>query len=63
MKIENEESLKEKGFVIVNRNFPRNISVSIKGRQNKISTLDVNDIEAIIDLEKIDDVETKSLAY
>ncbi|AUG57243.1 MAG TPA: hypothetical protein DCE02_00945 [Ruminiclostridium sp.] len=61
LKIENEESLKEKGFVIVNKNFPRNISVSVKGRQNKISTLDVNDIEAIIDLEKIDDVKTKSL--
>ena len=61
LKIENEESLKENGFVIVNRNFPRNISVNIKGRQNKISTLDANDIEAKIDLEKIDDVDTKSL--
>ncbi|HHX17577.1 MAG TPA: hypothetical protein GX727_01805 [Clostridium sp.] len=61
LKIENEESLKENGFVIVNRNFPRNISVNVKGRQNKISTLDVNDIEAKIDLEKIDDVNTKNL--
>lgn len=61
LKIENEESLKDNGFIIVNRNFPRNISVSVKGRQSKINTLDVNDIEAKLDLEKISDVDTQNL--
>ncbi|MDQ2087347.1 CdaR family protein [Herbivorax sp. ANBcel31] len=61
LKIENEESLKEKGFVIANENFPRNVSISLKGRKDKISTLGINDVEAKIDFEKINDVNTQNL--
>ncbi|MFZ5985701.1 MAG: YbbR-like domain-containing protein [Bacillota bacterium] len=61
LKIENENVLREKGIIIKNKNFPRNVSVTIKGRKNKIGNLGVNAAEAILDLSKIDDVDTRFL--
>jgi len=35
LKVENESSLKEKGIMLKNENFPRNVSVSLKGRKKR----------------------------
>ncbi|HOM03149.1 MAG TPA: CdaR family protein [Acetivibrio sp.] len=61
LKIENESSLKEKGIMIKNENFPRNVSVSLKGRKNAFNNIGLNDIEAIVDLSKVEDVNTQFL--
>jgi YbbR domain-containing protein len=61
LKIENESSLREKGIMIKNENFPRNVSVSLKGRKNTFNNIGLNDIEAIVDLSKVEDVNTQFL--
>ncbi|HHV29467.1 CdaR family protein [Acetivibrio mesophilus] len=61
LKVENESSLKEKGIIIKNENFPRNVSVSLKGRKNTFNNIGLNDIEAIVDLSKVEDVNTEIL--
>lgn len=61
LKVENESVLKEKGIIIKNKSFPRNVSVSLKGRKSKISNIGLNDFEAILDLSKVNDTDTKLL--
>lgn len=61
LKIEHEDVIKSKGFLIKDRNFPRNISIIIKGRSDKISSFNTNDAEAILDLSKVKDADTKFL--
>lgn len=61
LKVENEESLKEKGIIIKNENFPRNVSVSLKGRKNTFNNIGLNDVEAIVDLSKVNNVDTEFL--
>ncbi|ABN52397.1 MAG TPA: hypothetical protein DEF39_08945 [Hungateiclostridium thermocellum] len=61
LKVENESSLKEKGIMLKNENFPRNVSVSLKGRKSAFNNIGLNDIEAIVDLSKVEDVNTQFL--
>ena len=61
LKIQNENILLQKGLSIKNKNYPKNITVTIKGRKDKISTVNINDIEAILDFSKVDSISTKVL--
>ncbi|NLD47789.1 MAG: hypothetical protein GX660_11415 [Clostridiaceae bacterium] len=61
LKIEHEDIIKNNGFLIKDRSFPRNVSIIIKGRSDKISSFNTNDAEAILDLSKVKGDETKFL--
>ncbi|TYQ15895.1 UNVERIFIED_CONTAM: YbbR domain-containing protein [Acetivibrio alkalicellulosi] len=61
LRVENEDVLRENGLIILNKNFPRNVSVSFRGRQNKMGKINDNEVEAILDLSKITSVETQNL--
>lgn len=61
LRIENEDVLKEKDIVIKNANFPRTVTVSLKGRQDKVSRINSAEIEAVVDLDKVSDVNTSFL--
>ncbi|OPZ87886.1 MAG: YbbR-like protein [Firmicutes bacterium ADurb.Bin419] len=61
LRVENEDVLKEKDIVIKNANFPRTVTISIKGRKDKLSYINSAEIEAVVDLDKISDVTTTSL--
>jgi YbbR domain-containing protein len=61
LSVENEDTLKAKGIIIKDSNFPRTVSVRLKGRKNKINTVSQNDFEAILDLAKINEPDTRHL--
>ncbi|NMB34578.1 MAG: hypothetical protein GX992_10225 [Clostridium sp.] len=61
LSIQNEDILKEKGIVIKNSNFPRNVSVRVKGRKNKIDNVNLNDFDATLDLSKVGDANERHL--
>ncbi len=61
LKTEHEASLQQKGLSIKNNNLPKNVSVIVKGRKDKVSTINSNDIEASIDLSKIENIKTNVL--
>ena len=58
LRVENEDVLKEKDIVIKNANFPRTVTISLKGRQDKVNRINSAEIEAVVDLDKVSDVTT-----
>jgi YbbR domain-containing protein len=61
LSVENEDILKAKGIIIKDGNFPRTVSVRLKGRKNKINTVSQNDFEAILHLSRINESNTRHL--
>ncbi len=61
LNIVNEDIMKDSGIIVKERNFPKSVSVNIKGRKDKISNFSSNDAEAILDLSKVNDVDTEFL--
>jgi YbbR domain-containing protein len=49
----NENSLADKGMGLKDRNFQRNIQLTVKGRKDKINALGKNDFQAQIDLANV----------
>lgn len=58
LRVTNENTLQDKGLLISNRNFPRTISVTVRGKKDKISSLNFNDLDAVADLSKVKDIDT-----
>jgi len=58
LRIENENVLRSKDIVIKESNFPRNVTVSLKGREEKIKRINSSEIEAVVDLSKVNDAST-----
>lgn len=58
LRVENEEVLKSKDLVIKDANFPRNVTISLKGRQDKVKRINSSEIDAVVDLSKVTDVST-----
>ncbi len=61
LRVENEAVLKGKNIVIKNANFPKNVTISLRGRKDKISRVNSAETEAVVDLSKVSDVTTKFL--
>ncbi|HQA58676.1 MAG TPA: CdaR family protein [Acetivibrio sp.] len=61
LSVENADALKSKGIIIKDGNFPRTVSVRLKGRKSKINTVSQNDFEAILDLSKINEADIRHL--
>jgi len=60
LKVENESSLKEKGIMLKNETF-REMFRQSKGKKKRFYNIGLNDIEAIVDLSKVEDVNTQFL--
>lgn len=58
LRIENEDVLKSKDIVIKDANFPKTVTISLRGREDKIKRINSSQIEAIVDLGKVKDVST-----
>jgi len=58
LRVENENVLRSKDIVIKESNFPRNVTVSLKGREEKIKRINSSEIEAVVDLSKVNDAST-----
>jgi len=58
LRVENEDVLKNKNILIKDANFPRTVTVSIKGRQDKVRRINSSEIDAVVDLSKISDEST-----
>jgi len=58
LKIENADVLRSKGIVIKDSNFPRNVTIVLKGREDKIKRINSSEIEAVVDMSKVSDVST-----
>lgn len=58
LRVENEDILKSKDIVIKDANFPRTVTVSLKGRQDKVKRINSSEIDAVVDLSKVSDVST-----
>ena len=58
LRVENEDILKSKDIVIKDANFPKTVTISLKGRQDKVKRINSSQIEAIVDLGKVKDVST-----
>lgn len=62
LNIQNVETLKDKNILLKNQNsFPKTVEVALSGRHDKISSINDNDFEAILDLSKISDSKMKVL--
>ena len=61
VKILNETTLQEKGLGIRNRDLSTNVSVTVRGRKDKIISLSAYDLEAVVDFSKIRDAGNKDL--
>ena len=58
LRVENEDILKSKDIVIKDANFPKTVTISLKGRQDKVKRINSVEIEAVVDLAKVSDVTT-----
>lgn len=58
LRVENEDMLKSKDIVIKDVNFPRTVTVSLKGREDKVKRINSSEMDAVIDLSKVSDVST-----
>jgi YbbR domain-containing protein len=58
LRVENEDILKSKDIVIKDANFPKTITISLKGRQDKEKRINSAEIDAVVDLAKVKDVST-----
>ncbi len=61
LKLINEDSLKEKGIGIKNKNYQTNISVTVKARKEKMGNIGPEDFQAVLDFSKVDGPGTKQL--
>lgn len=58
LRIENEDVLRSKDIVIKDSNFPRNVTISLKGREDKIKRINSYEMEAVVDFSKVSDITT-----
>lgn len=53
---QNTEALNAKGMGVLKTDMAASVSINVKGRKDKLSSLSVNDFEAVVDLSKIKDI-------
>lgn len=58
LRVENEDLLRSKGIVIKDSNFPRNVTIILKGREDKVKRINSSEIEAVVDMSKVSGVNT-----
>jgi len=61
LKIENKNTLQEKGLALKNEDFARNVEIIIRGRVEVINKINASDFEAIIDFSKVKSDKDKTL--
>ncbi len=54
LRIQNEDTLAEKGLVLKNKDFRKNIEVLVRGRTEALSNLTADDFTAILDFSKVE---------
>jgi YbbR domain-containing protein len=61
IKVENINTLQEKGLALKNDNFTRNVEVIIRGREEVLNKISPGDFQAILDFSKVKSVDDKTL--
>ena len=58
----NENTLMEKGIELKNKNYPKTISVTVKGRDEELKKVEADDFEAVLDFTRVKAAADKELA-
>lgn len=61
LKIENENTLLDKGLVLKNKDYQKSIEIKVRGRKEIIDNLSTDDFRAVLDFSKVKDASEKQV--